>query len=293
MNQSNTTSTRSMTFLEDSASTLLGRSKLNTTLTKLLVAIWTIIGLVILFLPYYLKLLDPLLQTMFSVFGSFVLSSAALGAVNTYFLRQAQMDETKSVLAESMNSLKSDFNASLFSVFDWVGNIDKAGIRAVYEGIPRERIKTAIKQSHDGYIRFLFLSYAVINEHEKAFKQAIEQGCTIEILVADPIKNCIIEFSESSSSHKKNRERQYADMCIANLKRIRATLTEDCQDRFITKTYTCSPSIVVVEVLDVFWFGILWSHDESFHGPWFEVQGRDKLLSKWLDAHLNSLSKLE
>jgi len=183
--------------------------------------------------------------------------------------------------------------ASGVTKIEWIKNIEEAGIKTIYPSVPRESINAAISSARLGRIRFFFLSYATIYEYANAFHQALEQGCDIEIIIADPVENCVIAFAESSPSYKKNRERQFAEMCMGRLETMISNIPNQYRGKFRVSTYSAPSSIVVIEVLDRIWFGILWCHTESFQGPWFEIQGTDKMVSKHLCAHIDAVKKHE
>lgn len=268
---------------------LTGRQELNTSKTTLFAAIWSIIGLLIIFAPFYANIPKGFLEILCSILGAFILSSAAIGTINNYFLRQSQIDETKEVLKETFLTYQSDIEKFFFNNFKWVKSIDDSGLRKIHESFPRECIHSVFENSKNVKIRFLFLSYAVINEFEKCFRDAIENGCTIEIIVADPVDNVVIEFYENCEGYKKNRERNYAEMCISNLKRIKDNIDKEKTENFRFKTFKAPPSITCVLIDNWCCFGILWAHDESFHGPWFEANGGKSPIIKWIQAHIDAI----
>jgi hypothetical protein len=261
------------TNIQDNFLFVLGRRELSATRTYVLSAVWTSFGLLILLIPYLFDGVKPIWQNLSSVVGTFIIASAGIGTLNFLYLRQAQIDETRGALKESLVPFENSIRSVILSNIAWINNINESGLKKISDGMPREEIGKAIRTANQGSIRYLFLSHATINHEESAFYEAVKNGCSIQIIVADPIDNCVIKFSESTESYKNNHEQVYAGICIDNIKRIKNKLPEEHKKKFIIKTYSCIPSIVVVQVINRFWFGILWNHQESFIGPWFEIEG--------------------
>lgn len=76
------------------------------------------------------------------------------------------------------------------------------------------------------------VSYAAINEFGEDFRSAIEKGCTIEVIVADPVDNAVIKFCENCEGYRKN-EKCHAEICIAKLKIIRDNIDEQKRECFV------------------------------------------------------------
>ncbi len=266
---------------------LAGQKELNGTRTFLIASWWTIISLLMIFLPFQLNIQDHFLQTVCSVLGAFLLSSAAIGTLNSYFLRESQLNATRQLLGESLVTFKEEVEANFLKSFDWVSNVTESGLRKVYDEIPSKEIKRSIRKSRGDSVRFLFLSYATIDDYKEEFGEAVSNGCTIDIIIADPKLNCLINYSENDLGEKAKRERSYAEIGIDTVSQIKRELEEN--DKLEVHLYRCPNSLVVVETGDRMWFGVLWAHRQSFMGPWFEIHDLQSNLASWARSHVDKI----
>jgi hypothetical protein len=268
----------------------LGHREHHSTRVGLLAALWTIVGILALCVPTIFKITDALWINLCSVFGALIISSAGIGTVNSLFLRRSQQNETRQILAEDLTVFQRETTDAFLERVDWVRGIETAGIRNVTLTIPDKDIDAALCVAKDEKIRFLFASYATISKYDKAIREALQKGATVDIIVADPKTNTYLAFMEADPSFQSNNERMYAEICVSNVRKLRAALPATMQARYSLFLYDMPPSIVAVQIGQRYWFGVLWAHAESFHGPWFEVRGDDKSLAAWLSLHIDRVA---
>jgi hypothetical protein len=257
-----------------------------------------VFGILLLLSPYYFTR-DPLWISISSVLGSFILSYGVVTPIHNYFLWKHQVERTQEVLEASLIAFQDKIATSVLSNVEWVRNIQKYGIKHIHYDMPRDDINNVIKNAKNAYIRFLVFSYGLIRDwHFAPFKEALANGCKIEILTADPDNNCLVKYCEETGSYKDNDERYWAEQCIRSLNRIKNELPPEHKENFNFRMYTTTTSIVAIEIgppgkaPDHIWFGILWSHSQSFQGPWFEIEGDDRLATHIHD-HIDEIKRRE
>jgi hypothetical protein len=256
------------------------------------------VGILVLLSPYYFAL-KPLWISILSVLGSFILTSCVITPIQAYFLWRYQLEQTRAVLETSLTNFQGAISSSILSYFKWIRNIEEYGIKHVYHQVPENIIKEAINTSKNAYIRFLVLSYGLMKElYSEEFREALSNGCKVEVLTAEPNKNCLVRYYEETASYKDKRERYWAELCVNGLQKIKEDLPSECKGSFDYHTYTSATSIVALEIGPPekvparVWFGILWSHSQSYQGPWFEIRG-DSRLAAYIHSHINEIKRRE
>ena len=268
----------------------LGHREHHSTRVGLLAAMWTIIGILTLFAPTMFGLSAPLWTNLCSVLGALIISSAGIGTVSALYLRRSQQAETRQILAEDLITFQKETTNAFLERIEWVRSIEAAGIKNVVPSIPDKEIEAALGIAKDERIRFLFASYATISKYDKGIREALRNGCAVDIIIADPKTNSYVAFMEADPAFQANNERLYAEICAGNVRKLRDALPAEHRGKFSLFFYDIPPSIVTIQIGQRFWFGALWAHSESFHGPWFEVRGDDKLLPAWLAAHIDKVA---
>lgn len=264
-----------------------------------------VISIVLFVLGYALSvtsilITDNTIRQIVEKFGLSLIPAGISYGVLKYFTGEVKSEIGISKKSEHL-AAKIDIDKlfSALSNINLVKNIEEYVIKHVYRNMPRDNINEAIKTAKNVEIRFLVFSYALIwNHHFEPFKEALANGCIIEVITAHIENNCFIKYCEETDLYKENREYEWAKACVISLNKIKHELPLADKDKFTFSTYTSTTPIAAIEIGPsketprYIWFGILWSHSQSYDGPWFEIQG-DNRLATYIHDHINEIKRRE